>query len=68
MTYSVKSLRRLASYTWRKYLQKTYLKRTFSKTQKKKKRLKNNNKKKKKLIKSEDKDLNPHQGNEDTQW
>lgn len=43
-----------------------YLKRTFSKTQKKNP-LKNNNKKKKKLIKSEDKDLNPHQGNEDTQ-
>ena len=66
MTYSVKSPRRLASYTWRKYFKKMYLKRTFSKTQKKNP-LKNNNKKKKKLIKSEDKDLNPHQGNEDTQ-
>ena len=66
MTCNVHRLRRQASYTWRKYLQKTYLKRTFSKTQKKNP-LKNNNKKKKKLIKSEDKDLNPHQGNEDTQ-
>lgn len=64
MTCNVHRLRRQASYTWRKYLQKTYLKRTLSKIYPKK-ALKSQQEGKKKLIEIA-KD-NRHLRKEDTQ-